>query len=103
MLTTDECIDYLIRWGLHDLVAGAEPSPQVWRRVERRVLSDPSANVSRTPVWRTMLLQHLPSLILPLCCLFGVTQDNRQYAYAKSMHTRAAEMGVLSGWNLRFC
>jgi hypothetical protein len=36
-------LDQLIRCMLYDSVAGAEPSPQVWERIQKRVLDDKRA------------------------------------------------------------
>jgi len=36
----DDYLDGLIRWALHDSVAGAEPSSQVWERIEGRVVEE---------------------------------------------------------------
>ncbi len=36
----DITIDSLIRWALHDSVAGAEPSPQGWEQLKQRITTD---------------------------------------------------------------
>ena len=36
----NDSLDGLIRWALHDSVAGAEPSSQVWERIEGRVVEE---------------------------------------------------------------
>jgi hypothetical protein len=36
----DDSLDGLIRWALHDSVAGAEPSSQVWERIEASVVEE---------------------------------------------------------------
>lgn len=36
----DDSLDGLIRWALHDSVARAEPSSQVWERIEARVVAE---------------------------------------------------------------
>jgi hypothetical protein len=45
----DHAFDSLIRWALHDTVDGAEPSPQVWERVQQRVSDDVSAAGTSPP------------------------------------------------------
>ncbi len=42
-------LDGLIRWALQDAVAGAEPSPQVWERLQQRVLDDGASAVAGPP------------------------------------------------------
>jgi hypothetical protein len=36
----DDSLDGLIRWALHDSVAGAEPSSQVWERIEAGIAEE---------------------------------------------------------------
>jgi hypothetical protein len=38
--STNDSIDGLIRWSLQDSVAGAEPSPQVWDRIQQHVAEE---------------------------------------------------------------
>jgi hypothetical protein len=37
---SDNDMDCLIYWALHDAVADARPSPQVWERVQQRIADD---------------------------------------------------------------
>lgn len=39
----NDSLDGLIRWALHDSVADAEPSPQVWERIRQQVANEPLA------------------------------------------------------------
>jgi hypothetical protein len=43
----DESLDGLIRWALHDEVHGAEPSPQVWERIQTRIRHEADSAVAR--------------------------------------------------------
>ncbi len=54
----DDNIDHLIRWALHDSVAGAEPSAQVWERIQQGIADCETATAS-APVWYRALWQRL--------------------------------------------
>jgi len=59
-------LDSLVRWALHDSVADAEPSPQVWERIKGRVLDDAAITKAHRPRRR-----RLPSSRLWLSWLVG--------------------------------
>ena len=52
--STTDGLDSLIRWALHDSVAGAEPSPQVWEHIRGRVLDDNEVAKTGPPRRRKM-------------------------------------------------
>jgi hypothetical protein len=55
----DDGIDCLTRWALQDSVAGAEPSPQVWERIQQSI-ADNGVTVSKdAPAWYEALLRFL--------------------------------------------
>lgn len=67
-----DALDSVIRWALHDSVTGAEPSPQGWERLKRR-LADEQAGVQTEKsglfrrigrAWTFSLVR--PSIALPL-------------------------------------
>ena len=50
----DDNLDGLIRWSLQDSVAGAEPSPQVWERIQQHVKAAEVAQMeppARDSIW----------------------------------------------------
>jgi hypothetical protein len=52
--SSTDALDSFIRWALHDSVAGAEPSSQVWQRVKTRVLDDIDVAKAHPPRRRKM-------------------------------------------------
>ena len=56
--SSDDGMDYLISWALQDSVAGAEPSPQVWERIQQSI-TDNDVTVKDAPAWYQVLLRYL--------------------------------------------
>jgi hypothetical protein len=55
----DDSLDGLIRWALHDSVADAEPSPQVWERIRQRVVEDAEGAMAPSSARRRVLPRRL--------------------------------------------
>ena len=60
----NDSTDNLIRWALHDSVAGAEPSSRVWERIEGRIAAEMGNAVAplqprRKVFWRRLSLAWL--------------------------------------------
>ena len=51
----EEKLDQLIYRALHDSVADADPSPQVWERIQKSVLEDAGAAVVTAPAKQSAL------------------------------------------------
>jgi ABC-type dipeptide/oligopeptide/nickel transport system ATPase subunit len=76
--STNKSIDYLIRWALHDSVADAEPSPQIWERIQERITDGAGAVMTNAPAWHEMLLRRLLNLYLAALCSWNLSDDNWQ-------------------------
>ena len=97
----DGRIEYMIRWGLHGLVTGAKPSPQVWERIEECIISDAVAAEVNAPAWRRALPGYGSNLFQVIRYLRGLSGGNwQQMAVA---HTLAAETSVFNGLGFRWC
>jgi hypothetical protein len=57
--SAEDNVDRLIRWALHDSVAGAEPSPQVWDRIQRGITGQAKAQAVSAPPWYAALFRRL--------------------------------------------
>ncbi len=55
----DDGIDCLTRWALQDSVAGAEPSPQVWERIQQSIADNGATIIADSPAWYEVLLRRL--------------------------------------------
>jgi hypothetical protein len=79
----NDSLDGLIRWALHDSVAGAEPSSQVWERIEARVAEEleqaAKLHQSRSQTFRPRSW---------LARLLGVGLHNRVPGYPQSAEQR---------------
>lgn len=57
--SSDDGMDHLISWALQDSVAGAEPSPQVWERIQQSIADNDAIVVEDAPAWYRVLLRCL--------------------------------------------
>ncbi len=60
----DDGIDCLTRWALQDSVVGAEPSPQVWERIQQSIADNAATAAEDAPAWYEALLRRLSALVL---------------------------------------
>ncbi len=57
--SSDDGVDYLISWALQDSVVGAEPSPQVWERIQQSIADNAATAAADAPAWYDALLRRL--------------------------------------------
>jgi hypothetical protein len=57
--SSNDNVDRLIRWALHDSVAGAEPSPQVWERIQQSITDQAKSQAVSAPRWYEILFRYL--------------------------------------------
>ena len=101
VVPSDGSIEYLIRWGLHGVVKGAEPSPEVWERIERCIKSDAGGVEVQSPTWRRALVAYKLNLLQAARYLRGLSEGNWQHM--ATAHSLAAETSAFTGLGFQWC
>lgn len=100
-LSADYGTDCLIRWVLRSSVAGAEPSPQVWERIQQRITHEAAVAPSGAPAWCNVVIQYVLDLYLAL--RYPRELSGGDWQRAAPVYMLTAETSLVSGMGLRFC